>query len=166
MNELESRMRRVCEILRNDQVASLFKFPEELVATPCDFMGHTRNGRAILIECKQVRRPSLPLHDSPGLAPHQNIALREASACGAFAIVLWQRHQIITAMRMADVLEASKDRQSLPWAAALEHKVLDLGVAVTKDEADLALSHHLQWMLGYSIVVGRDCSRDPFMPSN
>jgi hypothetical protein len=113
--KLELRLRDVFRQLYDQQVAFVFKVPEALQQTPCDFFGHTRAGRAILIEAKQVKRSCLPVGGSPGLAPHQWLALRQASACGAHSFVVWQNGDLIVPMDFASAATASSGRKSIPW---------------------------------------------------
>jgi hypothetical protein len=108
-------MREFARQLYNEQVAFIFKVPEELQQTPCDFFGFTRAGRAILIECKQVNRPNLPVGVNPGLQPHQWRALEQAHACKAVSCILWRRGEDIVALMWSFAREISSDRKSIAW---------------------------------------------------
>jgi len=114
-NQLEILLRKAGRSLSHYQVAKFWKIPEELSRTPCDFMGHTTKGQAILIEAKQVNRTSLPLGKSPGLLPHQYTALDEANSAGAISIVCWARGDLCMSLAWAEVLDLSFGRKSIPW---------------------------------------------------
>lgn len=108
-------MREFARELYDQQVAFIFKVPEELQQTPCDFFGWTRTGRAVAIECKQVNRSALPIGVSNGLAPHQWRALEQATTCSAVACILWQRGSDIVALRWSNARAFSLDRKSIAW---------------------------------------------------
>ena len=114
-NLLEKLLRKAGTELAAYQVARFWKFPEELQKTPCDFMGFTVTGRAILIEAKQVKRASLPTSGNPGLRPHQYLALNEANKAGALAIVCWANGDQCATLTWDMVLELSAGRFSVPW---------------------------------------------------
>lgn len=88
-NKLESMIRKAARALEDRQLAMIWKVPEEMQQTPCDFFGFTSQGRAILIEAKMVNRPRLPVGKSPGLLPHQWHALRSAHRAGALSFIIW-----------------------------------------------------------------------------
>lgn len=113
-NQLEADVREYAQQLYNEQLAFIFKVPEEMTQTPCDFFGHTRYGRAILFECKMVNRPSLPLGKEPGLRPHQIRALDQAEKCGAISFVVWRRGDDTLVVPYLDIFSVT-DRKSLPW---------------------------------------------------
>ena len=116
-NKLESLLRLVGRELANYQVCRFHKIPEEMQQTPCDFMGFTVTGRAILIEAKMVRRTSLPIGMSPGLSKHQWNSLGEANRAGAIALIVWA-HGGTTACLSMDMAEAlAAGRKSIPWSA-------------------------------------------------
>lgn len=147
-NHLEARMRRVCKLLRDHQVAKLFKFPEEMQSTPCDFMGHDSKGHAILIECKQVNRPSLSVKDRPGLRPHQWLALREAAATTAFSFIMWQRGDTIAIVSTRHAEALTEERVSVPWSETTNH----VNVAgLTRDAGDRALLRELALLLRHPL---------------
>lgn len=112
---LERDVRAAAVALYNAQIAYIFKCPEEMQQTPCDFFGFTRAGRAILIECKTVNRPNLPMGSSPGLMPHQIRALKQASQCEAISIVIWRRGSETAVFEWGEVAIASVNRKSIPW---------------------------------------------------
>ena len=112
---LESLLRHTGRILAEHQIAYLFKVPEEMTTTPCDFFGYTRTGRAILIECKEVERESLPIGSAPGLAPHQWNALRDAGRAGCIALICWVRNGVLATIDIDMAIAFSRDRRSIPW---------------------------------------------------
>ena len=112
---LEIQLRRLGRELRNYQLGVFWKIPEEMTQTPCDFIGHTTIGRAILIEAKEVNRTSLPINDSPGLLPHQWNALLEANLANALTFICWARQGTCATITMDMALRLSKDRLSIPW---------------------------------------------------
>ena len=57
---------------------------------PADFMGWRSDGRCVLIECKDVDRPHLPLGKSPGLSQFQ-VQAAALSANKAIYLVVWKR---------------------------------------------------------------------------
>lgn len=124
--KLEITLRRIFEVIYDYQTAFIFKVPEALRQTPCDFFGHTAGGRAILIEAKQVTRDSLPIGASPGLAPHQVLALKQASACGAHSIIVWQHGEMIMPMHWFQAARLFEGRKSIPLKMAQGHRTEDL----------------------------------------
>lgn len=114
-NKLEALLRKAGRELPDYQVARLYKIPEEMTATPCDFMGFTAWGRVIMIEAKLVARTSLPINAKPGLLPHQFNALHECNKAGGLALVCWARDDECAVLSFDQVLELSRDRRSIPW---------------------------------------------------
>lgn len=112
---LEALLREAGRRLAEWQTAFIFKVPEEWSATPCDFFGHTAEGRAILIEAKQVARGSLPICNSPGLATHQWNALCDANRANCIALICWMRQGVCATISMDMAIELSKLRKSIPW---------------------------------------------------
>jgi len=115
-NKLEILLRKAGRLLADHQVAYLFKVPEEMSATPVDFFGYTRIGRAILIEAKMVNRNSLPIGKDPGLKPHQWNALRDAGRAGCISLVCWLRKDVLATIDIDMAIELSRDRRSIPWS--------------------------------------------------
>ena len=113
MNELESRVRDIAKDLHDQQLVHLFKVPEAWEQTPCDFFGYTIRGQAVMIECKQVKRNTLPLHNAPGLKPHQLRELIQAHQCGVKTFVLWQREDLVA---LIDAKSLDPEERSIPWA--------------------------------------------------
>lgn len=114
---LEKLLRHTGRMLAEHQVAYLFKVPEEFRATPCDFFGYTAKGRAILIEAKEVNRPSLPIGKDPGLKPHQWNALMDAYRAECISLICWYRQDIdqVATLPMDMAANLSRDRKSIPW---------------------------------------------------
>ena len=113
---LEALLRHTGRVLADHQIAYLFKVPEEMATTPCDFFGYTRTGRAILIECKEMSsRPSLPIANEPGLAPHQWNALRDAGRANCIALICWVYHGTLATIDIDMAVELSRGRKSIPW---------------------------------------------------
>lgn len=114
-NELEVLIRKAGRLLADHQVARLYKIPEEMQRTPCDFMGFTATGRAILIEAKHVHKTSLPVNGPPGLRPHQFVALNEANKAGAISLLCWAQKNVCAVLSWDVVLALKADRVSIPW---------------------------------------------------
>jgi hypothetical protein len=116
-NKLELDLRAFARQLYNEQIAFLFKVPEDVQQTPCDFFGHTRFGRAILIECKMVKRRSLPLGaaGANGLQPHQWCALEQAHKTGAISLLLWQNGEDAALLNVPQIKLLAQGRKSIPW---------------------------------------------------
>lgn len=113
---LEALIRHTGRVLAEHQIAYLFKVPEAFTATPCDFFGYTKDGRAILIECKEVARASLPIGKAPGLAPHQWNALRDAGRANAISLICWMRKGMLATIDIDMAVSLSGGRKSIPWA--------------------------------------------------
>ncbi len=139
-NLLEHLLRKAGRELADLQIARLFKVPEEMQKTPCDFFGYTVTGRAILIEAKMVTDTSLRINGTPGLAPHQYIALREANKAGCLALLCWAQEDVCATLTFDMVLALSKDRLSIPWKK-IEKKYLR---SITDEDAHLHLLD--QWL--------------------
>jgi penicillin-binding protein-related factor A (putative recombinase) len=129
-NQLETDMRAVARQLYDLQVAFIFKVPEELQQTPCDFFGHYVNGTAIFIECKQVNRNSLPIGVSNGIAPHQWIALKQAHRCGCYSFLVWRRGEDTAVIPFSVCLELTEGRKSIAWSDAMRYADRDLQAAL------------------------------------
>ena len=116
-NKLEIILRKVGRELADYQVARIFKVPEEMQQSPCDFFGYTVYGRAILIEAKMVDRESLPICSSPGLLPHQWGELSDANRAGALTLICWSRGSTVAVISMDMAIALSGGRKSIPWSA-------------------------------------------------
>ncbi len=127
MNRLETMMRRVGKALEEDQRAKLWKLPNDLRITssgkavwgekgPADFFGHTCTGRAVLIECKDIKATSLSM-GSRGLKPHQWIALAELTRSGGIGLVVWAREAAVAILDVDMIHALSRGRKSLSWKA-------------------------------------------------
>ncbi len=112
---LEGLLREAGRLLADWQTAFIFKVPEEWQTTPCDFFGHTSEGRAILIEAKEVNRTSLPIGCEPGLAVHQWNALCDANRANCIALICWAREGVCATLTMDMAIELSDGRRSIPW---------------------------------------------------
>lgn len=84
--------------------------------SPADFWGFTTEGRAILLECKESGKSSLPLSPA-GLKVHQRLALMEVHMAGGVALLVWQRAHEIAVIDMDIVDRISRGRKSIPWVA-------------------------------------------------
>lgn len=115
MNKLETLLRKAGRDLADWQVARIFKVPEEMVWTPVDFFGYTREGRAILIEAKMVSRKSLPIGKSPGLLPHQWAELLDANRANCLALICWCYRGKVATITVDMAIELSRGRKSIPW---------------------------------------------------
>ncbi len=103
-------------MLAEHQSAYLFKVPEEMTTTPCDFFGYTRDGRAILIEAKEVSsRSSLPIGNKPGLTPHQWNALCDANRANCISLICWVYKSTLATIDCDMAIELSRGRRSIPW---------------------------------------------------
>lgn len=122
-NNLELMLRKAGRDLADWQVCRFWKVPEAFTQTPCDFFGYTRVGRAIMIEAKQVHRSSLPIGKSPGLAPHQWNALREAFDAGCLALLCWTYGDLCATLDVPLIVSASQGRKSIPWKAIPKHYI-------------------------------------------
>lgn len=119
-NRLEALLRKAGRELADYQVARFYKIPEEMQQTPCDFIGFTAIGRAILIEAKQVDRTALPISDSPGLSAHQWCELGDANKAGALALICWARGPVCATITFDMAARLSDGRRSIPWDAIAE----------------------------------------------
>lgn len=120
MKSLERMLREAGRRLAEHQVAYIFKVPEELTPTPCDFFGHTVEGRAILIEAKEVNRTYLSIGTAPGLMAHQWNALCDANRANCIALICWARGPECATLTMDMAIELSRNRKSIPWDAISE----------------------------------------------
>ena len=137
-NFLEHLLRKAGDELANYQVARFWKVHESLERTPCDFMGFTVTGRAILIEAKMVNKTSLPIGVMPGLLAHQVVALEEANKAGAISLVCWSRGDDCACLSWDMVRALSRGRRSIPWAK-IEKRFLR---SLSGDDAHLRLLDH------------------------
>jgi penicillin-binding protein-related factor A (putative recombinase) len=125
-NALELHVRKVAWELHDHQVARLYKIPNDVKMeagvivhgeqTPCDFIGFTVTGRAILIECKMFKELSLPVGDK-GLKAHQLKAITECHKAGGIGLLVWQRGAELAVIDPDQVLAYSRGRKSIPWKA-------------------------------------------------
>lgn len=139
-NSLEKLIRIAGRQLADMQIASIFKVPEDMSQTPCDFFGYTSSGRAILIEAKKVRATSLKIGGKPGLAPHQWAELDDANRANAIALIAWQNGAEVAVISMDQAIVWSADRKSIPWRRITEDYVQPVP---HEDDAHLLLQHWL-----------------------
>ena len=124
MNYLELRVQEVANQMHDHQVARLFKIPNDIRLTdgvvthggqtPCDFLGWTVTGRAMAIECKAFKQPSLPVGEK-GLKAHQLIAITECHNAGGIGLLVWEREETIAVIDPNQIAAYSKGRKSIPW---------------------------------------------------
>lgn len=124
MNALELYVRRVADSLHENQLARLYKIPNDVKIVdeqlihgeqgPGDFWGFTSSGRVILLECKHINQPSLALNKK-ALKPHQLRALTEVHRAGGIALVLWGNGLKIAVLDPDQIRDYSKGRKSVPW---------------------------------------------------
>lgn len=114
-NQLELDVRELARQLYDEARAFIFKVPEELQQTPVDFFGFTPSGRAIAIECKQVKRARLPIGTSNGLQPHQWNALELAHKCGAVSLLIWRNGERTAVLPFRLIPALIGDKKSIPW---------------------------------------------------
>jgi hypothetical protein len=117
VNRLEDLLRKAGRELADYQVARFFKIPEEMAQTPCDFIGFTAQGRAILIEAKMVNATSLKIAGNPGLSAHQWNELNDASKAGCISLIAWARGSVCATIPFAVAAELAAGRRSIPWDA-------------------------------------------------
>lgn len=121
-NKLEALIKYAGRMLEESQVARIFKVPEDMVGTPCDFFGYTAAGRAIMIEAKMVSsRSSLPIGAAPGLAKHQWNELADANRANVIALIVWQYKGEVAVISMDMAQRYSHRRRSIPWDAIPGH---------------------------------------------
>lgn len=134
MNSFERVVKNAVPILRAKQVATFWKIPNDIRLTsgeviygdrgPCDFIGHTAYGAALLIEAKQRAQPSLGVgNQSKDIKGHQWIALRDAEMCGALALILWQRGEQFVVLSWSEANKLRGDRRSIPWPTVLARQL-------------------------------------------
>lgn len=124
MNSLELCVQHVANTLHDNQMARLFKIPNDIRLadgevvhggqTPCDFMGWTITGRAIAIECKMFKQPSLPVGEK-GLKAHQLIAITECHKAGGIGLLVWQQEETIAIIDPDQIVTYARARKSIPW---------------------------------------------------
>lgn len=117
----------MARLLEEKQRAKLWKMPNDLRLTgsgvavygekgPADFFGHTSSGRAVFIECKDIKSAALPL-GSRGIKPHQWIALAELHKCGGIGLVIWSRLEHVAIMDVDMIKSLTRGRKSVSWNA-------------------------------------------------
>lgn len=121
-NKLEIMLRKAGRELADHQVARFFKMPEEMQQTPCDFIGYTASGRAILIEAKMVNAPQLKIGSSPGLSVHQWNELCDAEKAGAIALVCWARGDQCVCLTPENIRVYAGGTKSIRWDDIHRHR--------------------------------------------
>lgn len=116
-------LRKAGRELADYQVARIFKVPEEMQQSPCDFFGYTSIGRAILVEAKMVSGKILPIGYEPGLRPHQWNELCDANRAGAIALICWARGDYCATIDVDMATAFSEGRKSIPWEAIPAHLI-------------------------------------------
>lgn len=127
MDSLEKLIKQAGIDLANEQVARLFKVPESMEQTPCDFFGYTKTGRAILVEAKRVKAASLKIGGKPGMQPHQWAELDDANRANAIALIAWQNGDAIAVFSMDQAIAWSAGRKSISWRS-IPDDYKDVGV--------------------------------------
>ena len=123
-NELEAHVKHVARVLHEQQVARLYKIPNDIKVvdnqlihaeqTPADFMGFTITGRAIIVECKICTAKSLPLGPR-GLKPHQQIAINEVHKAGGIGLLVWKHGVRYAVIDAGQVNTYRQGRKSIAW---------------------------------------------------
>lgn len=123
-SELERNVRAILRDLQSRGLCYLWKLPTDLRLTrngihhgepmPADFMGWRRDGRTILLECKDVDRANLPLGKSPGLSPFQLQAAHMAQEGHADYLLLWRRQDQFVILRICGDI-VGEGIVSVPW---------------------------------------------------
>lgn len=125
-SELERLIRKAAKSLREYQVATMWKIPNDLRITgsglatyadeqPADFIGHTTTGRVIMVEAKQHKGDRLPLYSKGGITPYQWTSLLECHKAGGIALIVWQRGDEVATLDMDMVQALATDRRSIAW---------------------------------------------------
>lgn len=136
-NELEAHVRLVARELHAAQKARLYKIPNDMRIvdggvihggqTPADFMGFTRSGRVIVLECKMRKQKALEIGPK-GLKAHQQIAINEAHKSGGIGILAWMNRERIAVIDADQVRAYSthKGRKSILWTDIPERFIHEL----------------------------------------
>lgn len=124
-SELERWIKNAERNLRHQQIATFWKIPNDLRLTkdsvvfgergPCDFIGHDVGGTAILLEAKSTSVPRLAVPHPRGIKGHQWMALRDASAAGAHALIVWRHDNEVAVLTFDRADELRGSRRSIPW---------------------------------------------------
>ena len=123
-NTLEAHVRKVARVLHTQQLARLYKIPNDIRIvdqqvihggqTPADFMGFTITGRVIVLECKMRAQTSLELGPR-GLKAHQQIAIKEAHKVGGLGLLAWMNGDQVAVIDADQVNVYRKGRKSIAW---------------------------------------------------
>lgn len=125
-NALETHIRKVARSLHENQLARLYKIPNDVRLVegsvvhgdrqPADFMGFTITGRVIVLEAKMRKQKSLELGPK-GIKAHQRIAINEAHQSGGLGLVAWMNGRRVAVIDAGQVQVYSHGRKSIPWNA-------------------------------------------------
>lgn len=149
-NRLEKMVRRVAQSLEERQRGKLWKLPNDLRITgsgravygdkgPADFFGHTDTGRAVFIECKDIKAPSLAMGDR-GVKPHQWVALLELDRANGIAAVLWAKGEEVALLDVGMIKSLTRGRKSISWKAIpgeWKRPLSHVGIMDLLDKVDL-----------------------------
>lgn len=161
-SELERMVRAVLKDLQSRGLCYLWKLPTDLRLTrnglmpgdpmPADFMGFRRDGKAILLECKDVDRGTLSLGRAPGLTAFQLQAAHLAAQTGADYLLLWRRQDQFVILRLrGDIL--GEEVVSIPWSAI--PRVLPMALLPSALEGAIMSQHETPDLPTGSPVVPR-----------
>lgn len=142
-NRLETIVRRVGRELEDQQRAKFWKLPNDLRITssgeavwgekgPADFFGHTISGRAVFIECKDIKGATLSM-GTRGIKAHQWIALAELTRCGGIGLVIWAHHEEVAVLGTDLVYSLARGRKSVSWKAIPPEHKHELGTSGIMD---------------------------------
>jgi len=122
MNQCEKLVDDAERVLRARQICTYWKIPNDLQTlrkTPCDFMGFTVRGAAILLEAKSTRDPRLCVPAPRGIKGHQWVALRDAHSCGAVSAIVWLHNNEVAVLPFPEAERLLASRRSIPWPGGL-----------------------------------------------
>ncbi len=122
MNQCEKLVDDAERVLRARQICTYWKIPNDLETlrrTPCDFIGHTVEGQAILLEAKSTAAPRLAVPHPRGIKGHQWVALRDADAANAISGLVWLHDNEVCALSFQAAHRLLGSRRSIPWPGGL-----------------------------------------------
>ena len=136
-NRLEKIVRRVAKELEENQRAKLWKLPNDLRITssgeavwgekgPADFFGHTITGRAVFIECKDIKSGCLSM-GTRGIKAHQWIALAEMTRCGGIGLFIWAHEDEVAVLGTDLIYSLARGRKSVSWKSIPPENKHELG---------------------------------------
>jgi hypothetical protein len=149
-SELERMVRAILRDLQSRGLCYLWKLPTDLRLTrnglmpgdpmPADFMGWRIDGRAILLECKDVDRGSLPLGKAPGMTPFQLQAANMAQCSNAEYLLLWKRGEEFVIMHLSGDI-VGEDVISIPWKELPRNNVFPMASLPQVLESSIMSKH-------------------------